>query len=68
MKQDYIPRIVPTPSHSQALRGPWSLDGHTVQMYQEPDTGVLVALSDDGRKVNPLQVISRGKKREGSTA
>jgi hypothetical protein len=64
MTQDYLPRIVPTPSHSQAIRGPWSLDGSTVRMYPEPDTGVLVAMNEDGRKVNPLQVISRGRKLE----
>jgi len=31
-------------------------------MYQEPDTGVLVALNEQGRKENPLRVISRGRK------
>lgn len=59
---EYLPQVVPTPCHSRALKGSWSLDGRIVKMFQEPDTGVLVALNDDGRKLNPLRVISRGRK------
>ena len=63
--QPYMPRIVPTPVHIRALQGPWSLEGKTVRMYQEPGTGVLLALNEDGQRVNPLKVISRGKKLGG---
>ena len=64
--QEHFPRIVPTPSHSQALRGQWSLDGRVVRMDQEPGTGVLVAVNEDGRMVNPMVVISHGKKIQDS--
>ena len=60
--QDYMPRVVPTPCHIRALQGSWSLEGRVVRMYQEPDTGVLLAVNEEGESENPLRVISRGKK------
>ncbi|MBT8397826.1 MAG: hypothetical protein KJN92_12720 [Gemmatimonadetes bacterium] len=57
-----VPRIVPRPCHIRALQGSWSLNGRLVRLYEEPGTGVLLALDDDGQQVNPLRVISRGKK------
>jgi hypothetical protein len=57
-----MPRIVPTPCHIRALQGDWALEGKIVRLYQEPDSGVLIALNDEGQQVNPLKVISRGKK------
>jgi hypothetical protein len=57
-----VPRIVPIPARIKALQGDWALEGRIVRMYQEPGSGVLLALSDEGEQVNPLKVISRGKK------
>ncbi|MFH1765091.1 MAG: hypothetical protein ABIF09_12965 [Gemmatimonadota bacterium] len=59
-----MPRIVPTPVHIRALKGPWKLDGDIVRMYEEPDTGVLIALNEQGERLNPLRVISHGTKLE----
>ena len=60
--QEFIPRIVPTPCHIRAIQGPWSLDGKVFRLYEEPETGVLLALNEEGIRENPLKVISRGKK------
>ena len=59
-----IPRVAPTPNHRRAMVGVWELDGERVLMLAEPDTGVLVARNNQGRKVNPLRVITRGRKCE----
>ena len=59
---DQLPRIVPRPGHIKALEGSWALDGDLIRMYEEPGSGVLMAQTEDGRTVNPLKVISRGKK------
>ena len=64
-QQDFMPRIVPTPCHIRAIKGPWALDGQIVRLYEEPETGVLFALNEEGHRVNPLRVISRGKKITG---
>jgi hypothetical protein len=64
---EYLPRVVPRPCHIRAISGSWALEGKIVRLYEEPDTGVLVALNEDGRRVNPLRVISRGKKLGPST-
>jgi hypothetical protein len=47
----------------EALVGTWELGGSTIQMVEEPESGVLLALNARGEPVNPLTVISRGSKR-----
>ena len=56
-------RIVPTPNHLEALVGTWELGGEMIQMLEEPDTGILLALNSRGDWVNPMTVITRGSKR-----
>jgi hypothetical protein len=57
-----VPRIVPTPAHMDAMVGIWELDGEMINLVKEPDTGVLVAMTTRGIRVNPLRVISHGSK------
>jgi hypothetical protein len=57
-----FPRVAPTPDHRDAVVGDWHLNGERVRMMAEPDTGVLVALKDGGQPMNPLKVITRGRK------
>ena len=63
-RQDF-PRIVPTKDHIRAICGTWTLRGKVIRLYQEPDTGVLLAADTFGKAMNPLKVISQGKKVEG---
>jgi hypothetical protein len=44
----------------------WDLEGERILMLAEPDTGVLVARDKTGHKVNPMRVITRGRKCEGA--
>ena len=60
-----IPRIVPTPEHRERLLGIWELRGEMVRFLTEPETGVLVAYSSEGYRLNPIRVISRGSKLGG---
>ena len=60
-----IPRIVPTQEHLDALLGIWELNGEMIRFLTEPETGVLVAFSTQGFRVNPIRVISKGSKMEG---
>ena len=60
-----IPRIVPTPEHRAALLGIWELKGEMIRFLTEPETGVLVAYSSEGYRVNPIRVISGGTKLGG---
>ena len=60
-----IPRIVPTQEHLDALIGIWELNGEMIRFLTEPETGVLVAFSAQGFRVNPIRVISGGSKMEG---
>ena len=60
-----VPRIVPTPEHRKELLGIWELDGEMIRFVLEPDTGVLVAVSAEGYRVNPIRVISGGSKMGG---
>ncbi len=59
-----IPRLVPTREHLDALLGIWELNGEMVRFLTEPDTGVLVAVSNNGLRLNPIRVISGGSKME----
>jgi hypothetical protein len=61
-RQEYPSRLVPTPFYGKALRGAWSLDGKIVRLHQDPESGILLALNEDGELVNPLMVIARGRK------
>ena len=60
-----FPRIVPTKDHIRAICGTWTLRGKVVRLYREPDTCVLLAADTSGKAMNPLEVITRGKKVEG---
>jgi len=60
-----IPRIVPTEEHLKKLLGIWELNGEMVRFVIEPETGVLVAVSAEGYRLNPIRVISGGSKMEG---
>ena len=62
-----IPRIVPTQEHLDSLLGIWELNGEMIRFLTEPRTGVLVAVSSEGYRLNPIRVISRGSKMEGGT-
>jgi hypothetical protein len=46
------------------MLGMWELDGEVINLVQEADTGVLVALTTRGNRVNPMRVISQGSKME----
>ena len=57
-----IPRVVPTQEHLQGLLGIWELNGEMIRFLIEPETGVLVAFSVEGYRLNPIRVISGGRK------
>ena len=57
-----VPRIVPTQEHRDQILGIWELNGEMVRFLTEPETGVLVAMSSEGYRLNPIRVISGGKK------
>ena len=57
-----VPRIVPTDACMRALRGTWELGGKLFVLEKEPETGVLIASTAGGRRVNPLPIITHGKK------
>ena len=61
-----IPRIVPTQEHLDALLGIWELNGEMIRFLTEPETGVLVAYTANGVRVNPIRVISGGSKMDGT--
>ncbi len=61
-----VPRIVPTEEHLLALVGIWEIEGEMVRLLKEPGTGVLVAMTTKGRRLNPIRVISAGKKMGGN--
>ena len=63
-----LPRIVPTRCHCDAIVGLWTLDGEMIRLMAEPGTGVLVAFNANGERVNPLRVISHGKKTDDSAS
>ena len=60
-----IPRIVPTQEHLDGLLGVWELNGEMIRFLTEPETGVLVAFSSEGYRMNPIRVISSGSKMGG---
>ena len=60
-----IPRIVPTQEHLDALLGIWELNGEMVRFLTEPETGVLVDVSSEGYRINPIRVISGGSRMDG---
>jgi hypothetical protein len=60
-----VPRIVPTQEHLDALVGIWEIEGEMVRLLKEPETGVLVAMTTRGRRLNPIRVISAGTKMVG---
>jgi hypothetical protein len=62
-----VPRVVPTQEHLDALLGIWELNGEMIRFLTEPDTGVLVAMSTEGFRLNPIRVISGGTKMERET-
>ena len=57
-----VPRIVPWPEISVHVMGIWELKGEMILFLTEPDTGILVAMSCEGYRVNPIRVISGGRK------
>ena len=61
-----IPRIAPTQEHLDALVGIWEIEDEMVRLLTEPETGVLVAMTNRGQRLNPIRVISRGKKMGGN--
>lgn len=61
-----VPRIVPTRDRIEALVGIWELEGRSIRLIEERHSGVLLALNDRGERVNPLRVITRGRKVEGA--
>ena len=60
-----VPRVTPTQEHLNALVGIWEIEGEMVRLLTEPGTGVLVAMTTRGRRLNPIRVISRGTKMVG---
>ena len=62
-----VPRIIPTQEHLGALVGIWELDGEMIRFLVESETGVLVAMTTRGWRVNPIRVISKGTKMDEST-
>jgi hypothetical protein len=62
-----VPRIVPSKEIREHLIGIWELNGEMIRFLTEPDTGVLVAMSCEGYRVNPIRVISGGRKMREDT-
>lgn len=60
-----VPRIVPAEACIRALRGTWQLRGELFVLEREPETGVLIASTAHGRRVNPIPIIQLGKKVQG---
>lgn len=63
-----VPRVVPTRDRIKALVGMWELEGRSVRLIEERNSGVLLALNHRGERVNPLRVITRGRKVEDALA
>lgn len=57
-----IPRIKPAGDHLDHMVGIWELNGQMVRLLAEPGTGILVAMTTDGARVNPMRVVSHGAK------
>ena len=63
---DVLPRIVPRRNRIRAIQGTWIFHGEKVKMLEEPETGVLLAMTLSGAPINPMQVISQGSKIEAA--
>jgi hypothetical protein len=61
---DALPRIVPRRDRIEAIQGTWIFHGKKVKMLEEPETGVLLAMTLSGVPINPMRVISQGSKVE----
>jgi len=61
---DALPRIVPIRNRIQAIQGTWIFHGEKVRLLEEPETGVLLAMTLSGVPINPMRVISQGSKIE----
>ena len=61
-----LPRIVPRRDRIQAIQGMWVFQGEKVRLLEEPETGVLLAMTLSGVPINPMQVISQGSKVEAA--
>jgi hypothetical protein len=46
----------------------WELEGRSVRLIEERHSGVLLALNHRGERINPLRVITRGRKVEDAHA
>ncbi|MFO8175913.1 MAG: hypothetical protein ACQET1_09705 [Gemmatimonadota bacterium] len=57
-----VPRIRPTEAWLRAIEGVWELRGDRFWLGEDPDTGALQAVGEGGDRVNPIQVISRGRR------
>ncbi len=63
---DALPRIVPIRNRIQAIQGTWIFHGEKVKLLEEPETGVLLAMTLSGVPINPMRVISQGSKIEAA--
>ena len=61
-----LPRVVPRRNRIQAIQGTWVFHGETVELLEEPETGVLLARALSGVPINPMRVISQGSKVEAA--
>lgn len=57
-----LPRMGPKPSRIRALLGIWELDGEMVRLLEDPKTGALIAVTCRAERVNPMRVISHGRR------
>ncbi len=57
-----VPRIRATEAWIRAIEGLWELDGQHYWLGEDADSGTIRAISEDGDRINPVLVISRGRR------
>ena len=57
-----VPRIRPTEKWLRAIEGLWEMNGEPYWLGEDADTGVIQAIGENGERVNPIHVISRGRR------
>ena len=59
---ELVPRIRPTERWLRAVEGLWEMDGERFWVGEDAETGTLRAVAQDGEAVNPIPIISRGRR------
>ena len=59
---ELVPRIRPTKQWLQAVEGLWEWEGEHYWLGPDAQTGIIRAVGERGNSVNPIHVISRGRR------